>query len=1597
MELMPHVKALLDDLISLTRNIVVKRSDLAIANEGDTSNTDLYYAYKKVIDGEMTYSSCIKSDIPYSVLSNIYKWEKLDIKNQYNLVATKETNVYQYKLNNNTITIRNLCDYNKDGPEIEYLKELGDIYIRQDAPTITTGVSGSFAKLYKVKNSFRYSDVSLYETFDPSSYSGNLDELTEDRLNKGIFRDPSGNIVNIKISSTPEIDNNGKIIFYDDLGEEIKLYVNDNEFGFYQEVRYKRDEEYILAEDVKSELIGMQEFIGLSASEKQELAEIILLGIAAKQNDVEFDIYQYYGGYADIDYQEFPNYLYDTVTMIDSNGNKIYKIAEYVYDNDIGRFRLKRNDVADDSLEIYYRRSYDEYYKLNEVNNIEYVKKDLQVPYYYTKVDDIDYYEILMPNIDSDGEYVKDENDLITMIGSGIYATKENLGDSFDDSMTPYTKYINNKAGIIDFDYTIKNKDDQEIKKYSNEVYKSENSNISEKTVILYTDKISEDVNCYEYYLKDKNGRHILVNYNGEDIYIPAKTGNDNTDYYSKNIVYNPFFYIKDGDTYKLSDKYVDNNTYYYYNENVSLYKVVRLFTNNDIRNIWNNKYNMNDEYAKLIMDKYCEYIKDQYAKLRNDSRWSITRYDGENNAYYRALNGLPPKDSLENQPKIDRYKINPEYDGDDPNPYLYNLSDDEVDVIVNNGMLDKIKSIYTDADYLNHLGRYRVDTVIAREAAPFDILVYGSYQNPDHFNMFNDAYRVSKNYIIHNHYQPEMFDVNEYYGSYIAMIILVHALEICMARSGDILIHNKYSDYDTVQLKLKSFGFENTFEHIPLVYRKNIAKNIELLIKNKGIDNIYDIVYKTFGIDDVEVYRYYFRRIFKQDINGNYIYKTNENGESVPDYNISMAQVPINSENVVRDIINPDNSVDYDSVTESDKYWGVYEPKSNIKKMFEEYPFNYMNSKYITLNNKFNLSSLNFSSSYYLNYVYELLGDYKFSIDIDGFDNPQDLKNLIVMLFAIQSVKYGFDGNIPNDLVGAAAVLKFNLSKEVTVTGEDALNSDTKSKLIDIIDSYYNHMTNRQTIDKSIKETWSDSEKILFETEDKLSTVALTEEYWRGKGKAKNIRNNIINGPKPPIVLPKEIKDSTALDNISEAYIENLRVNDKLTSSYDEGSLYNTILRYRDDAKNYNDYICFDKLAKLISISKVVKDYYSIDSVWEEIAKVDVKPMERNGKPYIMTYSFEPEYYINSDGTILNNMTQQQVNDKINSCWLYSDIGNVWSSIDPNSDSTFINKFSKLLSNGKLDKVKFNIKNTDMLNIYFCDDVPLLSKTVDYEYAIKIGDNKRGELLNHNFINSDGKLDFDSIGLVAFKKSTIFPENISIQSNDSKDPSLYQTKVINEWNNKGIIVSEGNNVIYAINNPEEYNGTKTINDGTYYFQIIDNKDGETCTVKVYRYTKYAYTYEMYLKYNGYDLYQYLKQRDGENKSDYISRLNELYSIIIASIENSITSNTVRDELNLSLIDFSNIVKYIKIVIDVFKSYTIDLASIDAIYTIDDKSTNRIKSVDDINIHDNSHMYSNMHSHSMVAFHEKLSVNDNIGYHDEILIEQFNVSEKEEN
>ena len=55
MDLMPHITALLDDLITMTNKITVKRSDLASLYENDTETVALCNQCVEILNGDTTF------------------------------------------------------------------------------------------------------------------------------------------------------------------------------------------------------------------------------------------------------------------------------------------------------------------------------------------------------------------------------------------------------------------------------------------------------------------------------------------------------------------------------------------------------------------------------------------------------------------------------------------------------------------------------------------------------------------------------------------------------------------------------------------------------------------------------------------------------------------------------------------------------------------------------------------------------------------------------------------------------------------------------------------------------------------------------------------------------------------------------------------------------------------------------------------------------------------------------------------------------------------------------------------------------------------------------------------------------------------------------------------------------------------------------------------------------------------------------------------------------------------------------------------------------------------------------------------------------
>lgn len=923
----------------------------------------------------------------------------------------------------------------------------------------------------------------------------------------------------------------------------------------------------------------------------------------------------------------------------------------------------------------------------------------------------------------------------------------------------------------------------------------------------------------------------------------------------------------------------------YIYSAKYETYLKKNRFNDYQILDFINNRelvYKYSNDLPDDLLEAMRNYVINTYIDPDKspDDDFLVKRYFGESNTYYRQLNGLPPMDQMNSQPNVLMDELIPEvYSGTNTIKKLYNLTDDDVDAIKSNGNYEKLFDLYTSIDYLKYMGTDRIDVADARIADRFEILRIGDYEYDYHYDIFISNFQSARDYILRRFYNPEIFYANEYYGSYIAYLIVCQTMFQSVAHNDSILLNYLYSDENTVRLRLQSYGL-NVFDDIPLIYRKNISKYIENLIRNKGTNMIYSLIIDIFNVDNVEVYKYFYRRLKDDD------------GK----ISLSMAQVPIDVENFISEIIKDVNQVSYDEITQNDIYWGSYgmplhyrnketgeiinvdDPDEFLKNIITNTQFNYMNSKYISINGIFNLSKLNFNASYLMNYLLELSKrNLDITMTVDGIDGTYSLFILMVMLFAIQAKRLRYDGNIQHDAVSVAYVLKYNLDDYIIKDGEKIKISDLYKKYY--TEYYYKYLIEKysnQTINRLIREE-DNNNNLISKYKDSIDGVSTDPNY---PNHTEEENNELVKLKIPSVV---------SIDSITETYL----FNSGLDGAYDN------ILNLRESSKSYKEYECYNELLKAIAISKLNNEIFELSNpewieidnfiTWIEVVDEDIK---------IMVY-----------------------NDYINS-----------------NDTDYV----LCKSNGYPD-LSLGYDYSDS-KVQYCIDRSTIKNGYDSSVKIYVKD----------YIVSD-----------------------SINSIDNR-------------------LVGNNNILYVIESSGNINELlatidKTIYDNPYCY--------DKATGKIYKYLKYARTYQEYLKYENEYLYDVLQPTETEYATDettgknilqesYYDRLSEMYINIVSAIENIIKDDNLKNIINSAFIDLNLLTDYIRKVITVFKSFEIDIATINIIYELSDPNKYRIKILDDLSSHSDEIHYDHFHIIQDLAVNETSSCEDSIIIRDELNIEE---------
>ena len=484
---------------------------------------------------------------------------------------------------------------------------------------------------------------------------------------------------------------------------------------------------------------------------------------------------------------------------------------------------------------------------------------------------------------------------------------------------------------------------------------------------------------------------------------------------------------IKDEDL--ETRKYVDAYTDAYYKkdvfENYSYdkedYDQIGVTDNEVIRGYIQDKRSVPPHIQELLLKRKREGVVNTYIE-RND--------------YYRMLNGLPNEndnDIIVLDPQIcTEYNIAPTTRVHDIRR-IY--GDNIVSQLEEAKVFDKLYEENPDKKYLRFLGKRRVDILTARRARNFDLL-YLSYDIPTEVrDRFTVLYNQCRDYYMERLYVYEYSKIIDYYDRFIAMCIMIMALQQLTVRIVQKTIDREFLDLYQVQCLYETYDIP-FYRLIDEKTQKDICKNLNNLIRNKGTNRVIVDIAKLLGFTNINIYKYFLFKEHKLDIDGNPVFKkktvfNQDTGkeEEVYDtkamFDVYFQKIEVGNYDFYEALDERGNKVHYDAITTGDKYW--IEDSQLLSNLYDE-EYNYKESKYLGLALSYRLTDILYEFILLMRLFFSKKEDVN-SIKIKlPMVNPNDefgLFDIAVFLCALLAKKFNIKGEVVSKASQVLAVLK--------------------------------------------------------------------------------------------------------------------------------------------------------------------------------------------------------------------------------------------------------------------------------------------------------------------------------------------------------------------------------------------------------------------------------------------------------------------------------------------------------------------------------------------------------------------------------------------
>lgn len=351
---------------------------------------------------------------------------------------------------------------------------------------------------------------------------------------------------------------------------------------------------------------------------------------------------------------------------------------------------------------------------------------------------------------------------------------------------------------------------------------------------------------------------------------------------------------------------------------------------------------------------------------------------------------------------------------------------------------------------YRNLKEQFGVPIWKSRNAGDFDILYEPPIADKIVLGNFNATYYECKKYfmavIFTKALSKDMVKVVDgsymnYYKAYCRFFIcFMTMVKVINSKLKNPLDSSMMDEY-VLDNMLFSFGFKD-FRDFPVDYKRKILSNINELIQHKGTDRIFVDILRIFDFKDMNIFKYYIVK-----------YSSNNDEKCLCDVEQDVrflshdVKIPSLQEAIKRDDY---RSHDFNSTTENDPLWDA------SKLEVAQSKFNYVNSKYFSIEVSFGMMDESASLAYFINMVKNLQSTYSKMVDLSLSASrisaaPVGLSDITVALQILMADFYGFQDDIEFSEAGTQSIFSYNLSDTselnslVTSDAEDVANVDTQ------------------------------------------------------------------------------------------------------------------------------------------------------------------------------------------------------------------------------------------------------------------------------------------------------------------------------------------------------------------------------------------------------------------------------------------------------------------------------------------------------------------------------------------------------------------------